>query len=125
MNSCRKGKVGEREWAHFLTEHGFGAARGQQRAGSPDSPDVICPALRKFQFEVKRVERLNVELAMEQAKCDAGWGKVPIVAHRRNNREWLVTMRAEDWVRLMRGGYANLLSSETGIDELLVTPVND
>ena len=37
MNSRRKGKVGEREFAALLREHGFDARRGQQFSGSPDS----------------------------------------------------------------------------------------
>lgn len=52
------------------------------------------PALPLIHFEVKAVERLNIEDAMEQARRD-GTGKAPIVAHRRNFRPWLVTMEAE------------------------------
>ena len=36
MNSRRKGKVGEREFAALLRENGFDARRGQQFSGSPD-----------------------------------------------------------------------------------------
>lgn len=32
----------------------------------------------------------------------AGEESLPIVAQRRNNQEWLVTMRAEDWFKLYR-----------------------
>ena len=101
MNSCNKGKVGEREWRDQLREAGFDAKRGQQHAGSPDSPDVICPDLPQFHFEVKRVERGNVLDWMLQAIRDAGT-KTPIVAHRRNRGQWLVTMRADDWFALVR-----------------------
>ena len=52
---------------------------------------------------MKRVEKLNIHEAMAQAEHDAeaeGKGNMPIVAHRRNNTKWLVTMRAEDWFKL-------------------------
>ena len=30
-----------------------------------------------------------------------GKEKTPVVAHRKNNKEWLITMRAEDWIRMV------------------------
>ena len=39
---------------------------------------------------------------MEQARRD-GVGKVPIVAHKRNFRPWLVTMDAETFFQFLRG----------------------
>src|SRR5512138_1186090 len=108
MNSREKGKRGERQWRDELRAHGYDARRGQQFSGSPDSPDVVCDQLRWIHFEVKAVERLNIENAMEQARRDAargtgGEGKVPVVAHRRKFRPWLVTMEAETFFRLLRG----------------------
>ena len=50
---------------------------------------------------MKRVEKLNIHEAMAQAEHDTeAEGNMPIVAHRRNNTKWLVTMRAEDWFKL-------------------------
>ena len=98
-----KGKRGEREWASFLRTRGWTTARrGVQHQGGPDAPDVVCPELEGFHFEVKRTERLSLYDAMAQARTDAG-GKVPIVAHRRNKCEWLVVLRAEDFSELLRG----------------------
>lgn len=95
-NGKQKGKRGEREFASLLREHGYDARRGQQFKGGNDSDDVVCEELRdKVNFEVKRVERLNIEDAMSQAKADAG-DRIPIVAHRKNNGEWLLTFRACD-----------------------------
>lgn len=101
MNSRNKGKVGEREWAEWLRSHGFTARRGVQYHGGPDSPDVVCPELQHH-FEVKRVEALNIHAAMAQAVGDAPAGRVPVVAHRRNRGEWMVTMRAEDWIAAVK-----------------------
>jgi hypothetical protein len=101
MNSRQKGKRGERAWRDQLREAGWlKAHRGQQFSGSPDSPDVKCPELPWAHFEVKHVEKLNVYNAMLQAKRDCG-SQRPVVAHKRNNCEWLVTMRAEDWFWLV------------------------
>jgi Holliday junction resolvase len=114
MNSREKGKRGERAWRDELRANGYMARRGQQFCGSPDSPDVVCEALAWAHFEVKAVERLNIEDAMEQARRQAvparnapgGAGaKVPIVAHRRSHRRWLVTMEAETFFRLVRGDF--------------------
>ena len=99
MNSCQKGKRGEREWAEFMRDHyGLAARRGAQFCGSPDSPDVVggWPGTH---CEVKRVEKLNIYAAIEQAMADCG-DAIPYVAHRANGRIWLVTHRASDWLAL-------------------------
>ncbi|HEY5911204.1 MAG TPA: hypothetical protein VJA21_11435 [Verrucomicrobiae bacterium] len=104
MNSREKGKRGERQWRDELRANGYAARRGQQFCGSPDSPDVVCDSLPWIHFEVKAVERLNIEEAMDQARRD-GTGKVAVVAHRRRFRPWLVTMEAETFFRLLRGDF--------------------
>ena len=109
MNSREKGKRGERQWRDELRANGYMARRGQQFSGSPDSPDVICDELSWLHFEVKAVERLNIEDAMDQARRDAGrvasggHHKTPVVAHRRRFRRWLVTMEAETFFQFLRG----------------------
>jgi Holliday junction resolvase len=102
MNSREKGKRGERQWRDELRAQGYAARRGQQFSGSPDSPDVVSEDLPWIHFEVKAVERLNIEDAMEQARRDCG-DKIPIVAHRRSFRAWLVTMTAEVFFKFLRG----------------------
>jgi len=102
MNSREKGKRGERQWRDELRAEGYAARRGQQFSGSADSPDVISEDLPWVHFEVKAVERLNIEDAMDQARRDCG-GRVPVVAHRRSFRPWLVTMPAEVFFKFLRG----------------------
>ena len=98
-NSIAKGKVGEREWANVLKEHGYtGARRGQQFKGGGDSPDVL--GLPGIHQEVKRVEKLHLYKAMEQSKRDAADGEIPIVIHRQNRQPWVVIMDAEDFLDL-------------------------
>jgi hypothetical protein len=102
MNSPEKGKRGERQWRDELRANGYAARRGQQFCGSSDSPDVICAALPWIHFEVKAVEKLNIWDAMDQAKAECA-NCVPIVAHKRSFRPWLVTMDAETFFRFLRG----------------------
>lgn len=101
VNSREKGKAGEREWAEVCREHGFDARRGQQFCGSNGDADVV--GLPHIHVEVKRVEQLNVFNAMKQSVDDARPGEIPIVAHRKNRKPWLVTMRAEDFFRIYEG----------------------
>lgn len=102
MNSRQKGARGEREWAAFCREQGYDCRRTAQYCGKTgDAADVV--GLPGIHQEVKRVERLNIEEAMFQATRDAfKSGVIPVVAHRKNNAEWLVTMKAEDWFKLYR-----------------------
>jgi len=102
MNSRAKGARGERAFRDLLRAEGYEARRGQQFSGSPDSPDVVCPDLAGLHFEIKCVERLNIEDAMAQARRDAGAAKTPIVAHKRNHCNWLITMDAETFFSLIR-----------------------
>ena len=98
-NSKQKGARGERELASKLREFGFKARRGQQYNGL-EGEDVV--GLPNIHVEVKRVEKLNIYDAIEQAIRDAKELKLPVVFHRKNNRQWLVTMTLEDWISLYR-----------------------
>ena len=101
MNSREKGKRGEREWAWFLRHRGFDARRGVQYQGGPDSPDVVCPRLDYLHFEVKRSERFKPYDALEQGRTESRPDQVPVVAHRKNNKEWIVVMDADQFLRLI------------------------
>lgn len=103
INSKQKGARGEREFAKFLTDRGYPAERGLQFKGSPDSPDVICRSL-PFHWEIKLVQRLNIQDAIEQAIRDNKEKKIPIVAHKKSRKDWLVTLRAEDFLQLLKKG---------------------
>jgi len=101
VNSRTKGKVGEREAARLISEtFGVGARRGQQFSGSNESPDVVTD-IEGVHFEIKRVEKLNLYEAVEQAVRDAG-GDTPVVLHRRDRKEWLLTIRWADIKDLVR-----------------------
>lgn len=112
-----KGKRGELEACEVLADVWPGLQRTyhQSRAGS-DAPDIDGPGCPAW-IEVKRQERINIHEAMEQAAeaASAAWTTVPgdlylmkldtkrppVVIHKRNRGEWLVTVRAKDLRRLM------------------------
>lgn len=104
--SREKGKRGERELANELKQYGYDCRRGQQYNGSDGSADVL--GLPGIHIECKRVERLNIYDAMIQAVNDSGANDMPFgydlpaVFQRRNNCEWLVTMRLKDWIELYK-----------------------
>lgn len=104
MNSRQKGAAGERELAHELERYGFDARRGQQFSGLIGDADVV--GLPGWHIECKRVERLNIDQAMAQSVRDADAESIrrgeivtPVVMHRRNRKEWLVTLRLSDFMK--------------------------
>lgn len=100
MNSRTKGKRGELEAAHLLKKHGYDARRGQQFSGANGDADVV--GLPGIHLEIKRVEKLNIENAIEQSVRDAREGEKPVVLHRKNRRKWLVTMPFDEWIELYK-----------------------
>lgn len=100
VNSRNKGAVGEREFARLCREEGYsGARRGQQFSGLEGEDVVGLPGIH---IEVKRVEALNIDKAMHQSMRDRLTSQMPIVAHRKNSCEWLITMKANDWFEIYR-----------------------
>jgi Holliday junction resolvase len=100
-----KGKRGERELAEELRSHGLTARRGAQYQGGPDSPDVVCEELAKHvHFECKRAERLDLEGALLQAELDAD-GRIAVVAHRKNGREWCAILPLSHLIALVKRAY--------------------
>jgi len=94
-NGRAKGARGERsaaqEWSRVT---GCQARRGQQFAGGTDSPDIVHDC-GDIHLEVKRVERGNPYVWMDQAVRDCG-GKIPLVLTRRNGKPWLAIVRLDD-----------------------------
>ena len=111
INSKLKGAKGEREWARLCREEGFtNTRRGQQYSGIEGEDVVGLPGIHQ---EVKRTEALRLYDAIAQAKAEAR-GKIPIVAHRRNNCEWVVIMTAKDWFKLYREYHSSMDLKERG-----------
>lgn len=103
INSRRKGKIGELSLSHELQKYGFDCRRTAQYCGKTgEAADIV--GLPGIHAEVKRVEKLNLDKAMEQAINDAKDGEKPTVFHRKNRQPWKVTMLLEDWIELYKGG---------------------
>lgn len=98
----RKGRGGEIELAKIFQSCGYPVQPGQA-VSYGSTPDLV--GLPGVHIECKRVERLNVSAAMEQAAQDAEKFQdgVPAVFHRRNREKWLVTMRLSDWLKMYGG----------------------
>lgn len=95
-----RGKRGEREVATLLKGYGYDARRGAQYSGKTGQADV--EGLPGIHIEVKRTERLSLYDAMEQSIGDAREGEVPIVMHRKDRKDWVVIMRADDFMRMYK-----------------------
>lgn len=98
-SSQRKGRNGELEICRILQAHGIPAEPGQA-VSYGSTPDVV--GVPGIHLEIKRVERLNVLEAMNQATRDSERFQdgAPALFHRRNRSPWLVTMRLSDWMKL-------------------------
>jgi hypothetical protein len=96
INSRQKGKRGEleaaAEWNRLVPR--AHARRSQQHSGTESASDLIAPGTPNLWLEVKRVQALNLTAVMEKSREQCG-SLVPVVLHRRNDSEWLVTFPLE------------------------------
>lgn len=102
VNSKQKGARFERQLASRLREYGYDARRTAQYCGNTgDASDVV--GLPGLHIEAKHQEQMRLYEWMSQAKRDSeGTGKLPVVFHKKNNAEILVTMTLNDWMNLYR-----------------------
>ena len=100
INSKQKGARFERSLAAIFRDYGYEARRTAQYCGNTgDASDVI--GLPHVHIEAKHQERMQLYDWMDQAKRDSkGTGKLPVVFHKKNNAEILVTMTLPDWMQL-------------------------
>lgn len=99
INSQNKGKKGELEFVKFLKNNNIEARRGQQYEGSSLSPDVVSSL--PLHWEIKRKEKINLYEAIEKADEEKADGTIPVVAHRKNHKDWLVILKASDFMKLL------------------------
>lgn len=100
-NSKQKGSRFEREIANYLKERGYDARRTAQYCGNTgDAADVV--GLPGFHIECKHQEKMHLYDWMEQAVRDSEKsGDTPIVIHKQNRKDTLVTMRLDDFMNLI------------------------
>lgn len=111
VNGKQKGKQGELELVHKLKDYGWNCRRTSQFCGNTGQADDVV-GLDYIHIEVKRVEKLNIDTAIEQAIRDAKDDKFPTVFHRKNRKDWLVTMKLDDWIKLYNEYYSSLKLAE-------------
>lgn len=98
-----KGKRFERQLAGIFREYGYADSRrtAQYCGNTGDASDVV--GLPGIHVEAKHVEQMRLYEWMDQAKRDAaGTGEKPVVFHKRNNHEILVTMQIDTFFELYR-----------------------
>ena len=101
--SKEKGKRFERILARMFRECGYNAHRTAQYKGKTgDAGDI--EGVPDIHVECKHQEKMQLYAWMEQCIRDtAAEGKkaLPVVIHKGNKKPILVTMRYEDWVKLL------------------------
>ena len=110
-SSRAKGVNGERESADIFRRYGFEVVRLQNNVLDAGDFEAILRAdvwgeggaviRRRFLVDAKRRERLNLVAASKQVEAVARDGQVPAVAYRPNREPWRVSLRLEDFARLL------------------------
>ena len=102
-NSRQKGKRGELEAAHAINEvlPGAKARRAQQYSGTESTADLIAEGLPNLYLEVKRRQSMNLHKVFDESEENCG-GLAPVVIHRKDNTEWLVSFKLEDLVEVVK-----------------------
>lgn len=104
VNSKQKGARFERTLASRFRDYGYDARRTVQYCGNTgDASDVV--GLPGIHIEAKHAEAMRLYDWMAQAKHDAeagGKGNLPIVFHKKNNAEILVTMEFDTFMQIYR-----------------------
>ena len=97
-NSRRKGSAGELEAAKALNDvlpHAQ-ARRAQQYCGHETAADLVCEGLDGVMVEVKRRQSMNIHKVMAESLAHCTDAMLPVILHRKNGEEWLLTIRLED-----------------------------
>lgn len=105
VNSKQKGARFERLLASRFRDYGYTDSRrtAQYCGNTGDASDVV--GLPLIHVEAKHQEKMYLYDWMAQAKRDSaagGQGKIPVVFHKKNNAEILVTMEFDDWMKIYR-----------------------
>ena len=105
VNSKQKGARFERLLASRFRDYGYTDSRrtAQYCGKTGDASDVV--GLPLIHVEAKHCEQMRLYEWMAQAKRDSaagGQGKLPVVFHKKNNSEILVTMEFDDWMKIYR-----------------------
>lgn len=106
INSKHKGKAGELEFCKVMREYGYDLKRSVQYNGKAEKGQADVLGLDFIHCEIKRVEKLNIGEAIEQAMRDSKNNQLPTVFHRKNRGRWLATMPLDSWIQLYNEYYS-------------------
>lgn len=112
VNSKQKGARFERQLASKFREYGYKSRRTAQYCGNTgDASDVV--GLPYIHIEAKHQEQMRLYDWMEQAKRDAkGSDNFPVVFHKKNNAEILVTMEFDAFMEIYKEYEASMKAGE-------------
>ena len=115
VNSKQKGARFERQLAGIFKNYGYKDSEEQHSivATQVYASDVI--GLPGIHVEAKHQEKMYLYDWMDQAKRDVaagGRGKLPVVFHKKNHAEILVTMTLDDWMTIYREYEAGMAKEE-------------
>ncbi|MBQ1994899.1 MAG: hypothetical protein II237_01755 [Clostridia bacterium] len=111
INSKQKGARFERQLASIFRDYGYSESHStaQYCGNTGDASDVV--GLPSLHIEAKHQETMRLYDWVEQAKRDAaanGEGKIPVVFHKKNNAEILVTLPLDGFMQIYREYEAGL-----------------
>ena len=113
VNSKAKGARFERQLAAKFREYGYTDSRrtAQYCGNTGDASDVV--GLPGIHIEAKHQEQMRLYDWIDQAKRDSnGTDKFPVVFHKKNNHEILVTMRFDDFMNVYKEFHASMFLQE-------------
>lgn len=105
-SSKRKGKRGELEVANLLKAAGFEKAQRTAQCKGKTGQAGDVEGLPGIHIEVKRVERLNLKAAYQQAVHDSKENSnndIPAIFHRQSHGPWMVTLSLSDFLKVYEG----------------------
>lgn len=105
-SSKNKGKRGELEIANLLKAAGFEKAQRTAQCKGKTGQAGDVEGLSGIHIEVKRVERLNLKAAYQQAVHDSKENSnndIPAVFHRQSHEPWMVTLSLSDFLKVYEG----------------------
>ena len=114
INSKQKGARFERHLASKFREYGYESRRTAQYCGNTgDASDVV--GLPGLHIEAKHQEAMRLYDWIGQAIRDSeanGKGNIPVVFHKKNNAEILVTLTLDGFMQIYREYEAGLNEGE-------------
>ena len=100
-----KGRGGQKDVEELIKDHlGLGDDHVKSTPSSVTGEDIwfskFGRATFPFSVEVKRTEKLNIDMAFAQAESNAH-GYLPLLVHRKNNTGWKVTLSFVEFLEII------------------------